>query len=595
MKAKQSKLNYALCAVMAAAALTLSACSTTGSSGINSSQAFGNLNLSQAEYVDLVDNASDNERFDALILLLRSSVNSGNASLAKNTLNELYQSAQSPLQQTQAQIMEALLDSRTGQLEKSFQNLKNINSQELPLSTALYYYQLKTGVASKLFNQTKDEQYQFEAFNAEKNLLDYVNGQDKVTVINRCNQILQSLPEASLASALKNSQDYNDRGFIEYALINRSQSQSLKEATLKQYREKYAEHPICTYILPPLSPNTNPVLEGESVAKKADAVPTNVNPQSIFTLKDDAKIAVLLPLSGRFANNVGNPAKLGILTALHDRASQARVVFYDTNKMNMSEIVATINKNGTELIIGPILKPEVNALNNAGIKIPSIVLNNPEGNRPVNQWYFNLGPDYEGALAASKIYADGYRAPAVISNSNDKAAVRATNAFNASFSKVAQVKQCLYQDPALLKNLAQSCDLNAVDSVYIPAPGLDAVTIKTQIKRDLPVYLTDKSYQGLNNSSQELALSGATLGDMPWLLTDSELKASFMQSMPKANSQVQRIFASAYDAVNFAFAIDELAQDKNDVMHGLSGDLSLTDKGLIEASPMWVKLGQVRN
>ena len=99
----------------------------------------------------------------------------------------------------------------------------------------------------------------------------------------------------------------------------------------------------------------------------------------------------------------------------------------------------------------------------------------------------------------------------------------------------------------------------------------------------------------MNNSSQELALSGATLGDMPWLLTDSELKASFMQSMPKANSQVQRIFASAYDAVNFAFAIDELAQDKNDVMHGLSGDLSLTDKGLIEASPMWVKLGQVRN
>lgn len=64
--------------------------------------------------------------------------------------------------------MEALLDSRTGQLEKSFQNLRNINSQELPLSTALYYYQLKTGVASKLFNQTKDEQYQFEAFNAEK-------------------------------------------------------------------------------------------------------------------------------------------------------------------------------------------------------------------------------------------------------------------------------------------------------------------------------------------------------------------------------------------------------------------------------------------
>ena len=124
---------------------------------------------------------------------------------------------------------------------------------------------------------------------------------------------------------------------------------------------------------------------------------------------------------------------------------------------------------------------------------------------------------------------------------------------------------------------------------------MDAVTIKSNLPRNLPVYLTDKSYQGINNSAQELALKGAILGDMPWLLTDSELKNSFMQSLPKANSQVQRIFASAYDAVNFAFSIDELAQDKNDVMHGLSGDLSLTDKGLIEASPMWVQLGDVRN
>ena len=81
---------------------------------------------------------------------------------------------------------------------------------------------------------------------------------------------------------------------------------------------------------------------------------------------------------------------------------------------------------------------------------------------------------------------------------------------------------------------------------------------------------------------------------MPWLLTDSELKTSFMKSLPKANPQVQRIFATAYDSVNFAYSLKELSKDKNDVMHGLSGDLSLTNQGLIEASPMWVKLGNVR-
>ncbi len=593
MKAKKSRLNIAVCSVITAAILSLSACSTTGSQSISSAQAFGNLNLSQTEYANLVNNVNDNERFNALILLMRSSVNSGDGKLARDTLNELYSLASDPQKHTQAQILEALLDSRTGKLEKAYSELKNINAQELPVSTASYYYQLRTAVSSKLYNKTKDTQYQFDAYNAEKNLLDYVNGQDKIIVVNRCKDLLQEIPTDKIAQQINRTQDYNDRGFLEYTLINRSQSQSLKEATLKEFRQKYSQHPICIYILPPLKNETK--FEGESLSEKAEAIPTNINPQSLFTLNDDAKIAVLLPLSGRFANNVGNPAKLGILSALHDRASQAKVVFYDTNKQNISEIVATINKDGTNLIIGPILKPEVNALNTHGIKIPSIILNTPEKNRPVNQWYFNLGPDYEGALAAAKIYADGYKTPVIINNSNDSGAIRAKNSFINEFSKVGKVTTCSYQDPNLIKNFTQTCNISLSDSVYIYASGMDAVTIKSNLPRNLPVYLTDKSYQGINNSAQELALKGAILGDMPWLLTDSELKNSFMQSLPKANSQVQRIFASAYDAVNFAFSIDELAQDKNDVMHGLSGDLSLTDKGLIEASPMWVQLGDVRN
>lgn len=592
MKAKKSRLNIAVCSVITAAILSLSAC-TTSSQNISSAQAFGNLNLNQKEYADLVNNVNDSERFNALILLMRSSVNAGDAKLARDTLNEIYSLATDPYKQTQAQILEALLNSRTGKLEQAYSELKNINAQALPESTAAYYYQLRSAVSGKMFNKTKDSQYQFDAYNAEKNLLDYVNGQDKIIVVNKCKDLLQAIPTDKIAQQINNTQDYNDRGFLEYTLINRSQNQNLKEATLKEFRQKYSQHPICTYILPPLK--NEPAFEGKSLSEKAETVPVNINPQSLFKLNDDAKIAVLLPLSGRFAKNVGNPAKLGILSALHDRASQAKVVFYDTNKQNISEIVAAISKDNTNLIIGPILKPEVNALNAHNIKIPSIVLNTPENNRPVNQWYFNLGPDYEGALAAAKIYADGYKSPVVIYSSNDSGAIRAQNAFNNEFSKVGKVEACSYQDPNLLKNFAQTCNLSLADSAYIYANGIDTVTIKSSLPRDLPVYLTDKSYQGINNSAQELALKGAVLGDMPWLLTDSELKNSFMQGLPKANSQVQRIFASAYDAVNFAFSIDDLAKDKDDVMHGLSGDLSLTNKGLIEASPMWVKLGNLRN
>ena len=153
---------------------------------------------------------------------------------------------------------------------------------------------------------------------------------------------------------------------------------------------------------------------------------------------------------------------------------------------------------------------------------------------------------------------------------------------------------CTYQDPSFLRQSLKNCPFNEADSVYIHAPANDSVAIKAIIPSNLPVYLTNKSYIGVNNSAQELALKGSTLGDMPWLLTNSPLKESFMKSLPKANAQVQRIFAASYDSIGFAFNLEKLAKDSRDVMHGLSGDLSLTNKGLIETSPMWVKLGEIR-
>ena len=82
---------------------------------------------------------------------------------------------------------------------------------------------------------------------------------------------------------------------------------------------------------------------------------------------------------------------------------------------------------------------------------------------------------------------------------------------------------------------------------------------------------------------------------MPWLLSDSALKDSLMKAVPKADAQAQRVFAAGYDAVALAELMPELARDSKDVLHGLSGDISLGEDGLIECAPLWVELGKVRN
>lgn len=595
MKAKRSALNVYLCTLLTAATLTLSACTSSSVKKIESVNAFGPLNLTAQEYRQAFEDASADESFKALILYTRSQIVENRLDQAAASVSQLYASAATPVQKDEAAMVDAMLLSRKNQFEEAEQELAAINYKALPKQDISYFLVLNTNVNTNLYSKTHDPKYQITAFKSESALERYVTrDSDKRKVLLRSVDLLKQLDDQTLSSAYTNVKNDTDKGFYEYAIIDKSSNNQLKDQMMDTFAKKYPNHPLLLLSAPE---KVEPVVNQQDVR---DVTPKGgkavaVDSQALFNIQDGDQIAVLLPLSGRFASSVGEPAKLGILTALKDRGSKAKVTFYDTNKTNISQIVATISSNGTKLVIGPILKPEVNAMNAAGLKIPSITLNSPEGNRPVNQWYFDLGPNYEGAIAASKIYADGYKSPIAIGLSTDKASQRSVNSFMNTFGKVNNnAVVCNYNNPANVTSEIAKCPFGSADSAYVSASVIDAVQIKAAIPSNVAVYLTDKSYMGVNNSSQELALKGAILGDMPWVLTDSSLKESFMKSMPKANSQVQRIFAASYDAVNFAFNINQLAANQNDVLHGLSGDISLGHNGLIESTPMWVELGSVR-
>lgn len=594
MKAKRSALNVYLCTLLTAATLTLSACTSSSVKKIESVNAFGPLNLTAQEYRQAFEDASADESFKALILYTRSQIVENRLDQAGASVSQLYASAATPVQKDEAAMVDAMLLSKKNQFDEAEQKLSAINYKALPRQDISYFLVLNTNVNTNLYNKTHDPKYQITAFKSESALERYVTREsDKRKVLLRSVDLLKQLDDQTLSSAYTNVKNDTDKGFYEYAIIDKSSNTQLKDQMMDTFAKKYPNHPLLLLSAPE---KIEPVAQQDV----RDVTPRGgkavaVDSQALFNIQDGDQIAVLLPLSGRFASSVGEPAKLGILTALKDRGSKAKVTFYDTNKTNISQIVATISSNGTKLVIGPILKPEVNAMNAAGLKIPSITLNSPEGNRPVNQWYFDLGPNYEGAIAASKIYADGYKSPIAIGLSTDKASQRSVNSFMNTFGKVNNnAVVCNYSNPANVTSEIAKCPFGSADSAYVSASVIDAVQIKAAIPSNVAVYLTDKSYMGVNNSSQELALKGAILGDMPWVLTDSSLKESFMKSMPKANSQVQRIFAASYDAVNFAFNINQLAANQNDVLHGLSGDISLGHNGLIESTPMWVELGSVR-
>lgn len=582
--------HFKLTAVAVALSCALAACTSTETTApttaITTTQAFSTLNMSQSQYQQMLDDADANSRFPAMVLVARSSILAKDYATAQSMLIAMQSEAITPLQQDQARLIEAQLLLHQAKPTEARFRLNRINVAQLPTAVASFYYQLSANIELNLYQSSHSKEHLIKACNEQISLLNYVNQDAQNTV---CNQILRQLktqPASELVVLNTQATNTTLKGFVEYALIDTSSSTTLKSRMLTEWQQKYPDHPLkaqAEAAITNQSQNSQNLVSMEQVTGEAS--------YTTVSLQEGDRLAVLLPLTGRFAANVGEPARLGILAALQDRNSKLKVTFYDTNRMTMEEISSALIQNGTNFIIGPILKPEVDALLSTNIKLPSIVFNQPSTARD-NLFYFDLGPDYEGTLAARKISNDRHSHPVVIapeSTRGQRAVAGFISTWESNNSYAATV--CRYNDLNSIPSDLTTCPVNTADAIYMNAAPVEVIKAKESLPNDTPLYLTDRSFTGVNLSSSEVALTGAFMGDMPWLLTDSELKQDLMATLPQADSQVQRIFATAYDSINLSFNLGRLIQDKNDTVHGISGELQIGSKGLIEMNPMWVRLG----
>ena len=593
MTVKSFKQRLKWSALAVALSLSLNACTSTTSttapnaSTVSTTQAFSSLELSTAQYQAMVQSADADSRFPAMVLLARSAIVAQDYVTAEATIAQMKAEAITPLQQDEALLIEGLMCMHQGKNTDALFILNRINTATLPTAVASFYYQVSSNVKNNLFRETHSIEQLLQATNDRIKLLNYVNPETQRTVALQIEQGLQQLPASELTVQLNQNSDPLLKGFIEFALLDSSQSQKVKQQLVQGWQSKYPEHPLSF-----AAENLAAGIAASSNIGAASGL--DATSGQVVSLKEGDRLAVLLPLSGRFAASVGEPARLGILAALQDRNSNLKVTFYDTNRMTMEEIASALGQNGTNFIIGPILKPEVDALLSTNITLPAIVFNQPASPRE-QLYYYNLGPDYEGALAASKIYHDGHNSPVVIAPESTRGQ-RAINGFTQVWQQANTNGPitCRYADINNVQDALTTCPLNNADAIYINATASDVIKVRGVLPDNTPLYLTDRSYMGLNHSSGELALAGAFLGDMPWLLTDNALKKDLMATLPQADAQVQRIFASAYDSINLAFNLERLHQDRADVLHGISGDLQIGSNGIIEMAPMWVRLGAQR-
>ena len=141
-----------------------------------------------------------------------------------------------------------------------------------------------------------------------------------------------------------------------------------------------------------------------------------------FNLVNQPKhIALLLPLSGQLGN-AGQAVRDGVLAAYYQAKQQQQttttVNFYNT--ASTTDIVTLYNhalEQGADIVIGPLDKPGILRLANAGtIKVPTIVLNELPAHKsaPRNLIQFSLVQTAEAEQVAKRAWQDGKRRALVI-------------------------------------------------------------------------------------------------------------------------------------------------------------------------------------
>ncbi|WDE12601.1 penicillin-binding protein activator [Thalassomonas haliotis] len=368
---------------------------------------------------------------------------------------------------------------------------------------------------------------------------------------------------------------------------------------LSQWQRKFSEHPALAII------------------------------DSLKTAERDSKtienIAVLLPLSGKQAA-AGNAAQQGLLAAYQNNDAVS-LHFIDTNTLDMSALVLTFNEQTIDFVIGPLLKPHVQAyLAQEELQVPTLLLNVPDEQvlKP-HQVALSMRPEDEAIQAASSLSRRNYQFPVVLSH-QDKVSTRIARAFADQWLKMTGNSPEVVpfeQGKRMQTDLTASLDVGLsksrikdlkrrvkqtlktetrnrrdVDMIYLVGSPKQTKLLKPYIDVNIspfaeviPVFASSRSHSALNDRSDTRDLTGLTFSEMPWLLEskqqNKQLAQMSQQLWPQRSDGLQRIFAMGYDS--FALATKIAAMQANPfVRHfGQTGVLKLNGNNILTRSLIW--------
>ncbi|WP_197490414.1 penicillin-binding protein activator [Halothiobacillus diazotrophicus] len=405
---------------------------------------------------------------------------------------------------------------------------------------------------------------------------------------------LNSAPPQAIADAIKSESNPVFIDWLGLNLVYRT-----RPGELQSWIQNHPNHPAVT------SGFAN-MLTGQASAT-AIPMPTGNGP-----------IIVLLPLSGDY-QTISKAISDGINFA-HDRlglAGDRSVQIMDSGETlaSFSQALNTALAAQPSVIIGPLLKEQIPALNNIpGNAPPIIALNTPSDGTalPPGIISYSLSPDADARATADQMIKD-HKMTALVFAADNGLGHRIADAFTHEYTLLGgQILDSAYFDPSATDFSTQ---LRSLLQVHAPRTGVFQPTIRTDAEGiflgatsqqsrmivpqldyfgadQLPRYGVGMIYNGTPNVLADQDKNGLVIPVEPILLAaNAGPNDPLLGTYERASlSQLPRLFAFGSDAMLIASDLKTLLGHQP--LTGLTGTLTLSLTGEIDRKPAWGRFKQ---
>nr|WP_310617081.1 penicillin-binding protein activator [Pantoea cypripedii] len=656
------------------AGLILAACSGQGPQQTSNVNIQGPATGRSDYYLQQVQQSSDDSKTDWQLLAIRALLKEGKYPQAGDQIKQLPQQL-SDVQQQELQLLRAQMLIGQQDFNGAQQLLGQLKTTGMSQDQQARFYGLQIAAA-----QNRPSLALLRAYIAQEPLL---QGADHQSNIDATWQALTQMTKDQLSNLVINADENTLQGWLD--LLNtwhtNSQDPEMLKAAIKDWQTRYPVNPAAKTLPTALSQVQN--FSKASTSTIALLLPLNGQAQifanAIQKGFNDAKNGVLTaapapqpqptatPATGDASaqqqpaatpaapaenNAVVSPAAAAVTPDQNVQPpaaapapatpapvasaadSNAQVKVYDTSSQPIQQVMQQAQQDGATIVVGPLLKSDVETVANSNSPLNVLALNEPEQiqNHP-NICYFALSPEDEARDAAHHMWDQGKRQPLLLLPRNSygdrvgKAFAQEWQTLGGStvlqqrFGSVGELKQGINSGAGinlsgtpLIVEPAQSQGVSiagltipapqtsapvadasggSLDSVYIVASQDELQLIKPMIamrtssRSNIALYASSRSFQAGAGPDFRLEMDGLQFSDIPLL---SGTNPALMQQAAKSfnnDYSLVRLYAMGIDAWTLANHFNQMRQVPGFAIDGNTGKLSATPDCVINRKLAW--------